>query len=101
METIMNETAQATAGLQKTQPAAGDTIAYHWVMTLQGNDKYGGVASSTCDGTAGFPAGFSREKAFRYCMDRTSAMIAERTPGFAGGPFVVLFFSLEPDRLSL
>jgi hypothetical protein len=88
----------ATEEMQAT--AAPALTAYHWVITLQGYGRDGGVVSTTTDGTANLPGGFRRKDAFPAIVREAQRMIRERPDNyFAGDPVVTLFFSLEPDVL--
>ncbi len=77
---------------EEITPAVTETIAYHWIMTLQCS-KGGYLTANTVSGSANLVSGYSRSAAYLGVMDE-----AKHMTGFTD-PVAVLFFSLEKDEL--
>jgi hypothetical protein len=72
---------------QTTVPAAEQTTAYHWIITVQTPNGL----FATLDDTIDVPFGARRQEIYRAVLKHAQGMVGDRLN--------VLYFALEPDRL--
>jgi hypothetical protein len=74
---------------------------YQWVMTVQLSTPAGTVSLTSAHGVVAPGQGQTRAQVFQQLLEKTVSQAEDdgRSGGFSLGNPVVIFFSLEPDKL--